>query len=39
MIIIEEVKQVIRGTAFLFPVPVNAGGNPHAVITGKGEAL
>jgi len=37
MIITEEVKQIVEGTAFLTLVTVNADGTPHPIIAGKGE--
>jgi hypothetical protein len=37
MIITEEVKRVIQGTAFLSLVTLNADGSPHPIIAGKGE--
>jgi predicted pyridoxine 5'-phosphate oxidase superfamily flavin-nucleotide-binding protein len=37
MIITEEVKQVVQGTAFLSLVTINADGSPHPIIAGKGE--
>ncbi|MDR0452879.1 MAG: pyridoxamine 5'-phosphate oxidase family protein [Treponema sp.] len=37
MIIDEEVKKVIEGSAFLSLVTVNADGMPHPIIAGKGE--
>jgi predicted pyridoxine 5'-phosphate oxidase superfamily flavin-nucleotide-binding protein len=37
MIIDEEVKKVIEGSAFLSLVTVNADGTPHPIIAGKGE--
>ncbi|MDR2519113.1 MAG: pyridoxamine 5'-phosphate oxidase family protein [Spirochaetaceae bacterium] len=37
MIITEEVKQVVQGTAFLSLVTSNPDGSPHLIIAGKGE--
>jgi predicted pyridoxine 5'-phosphate oxidase superfamily flavin-nucleotide-binding protein len=37
MVITEDVKQVVEGTAFLSLVTVNADGSPHPIIAGKGE--
>ena len=39
MIITEEVKQVVQGTAFLSLVTINADGSPHPIIAGKGEVI
>ncbi|MDR2486204.1 MAG: pyridoxamine 5'-phosphate oxidase family protein [Treponema sp.] len=38
MIITEEVKQIVQGTAFLSLVTINPDGSPHPIIAGKGEA-
>jgi hypothetical protein len=37
MIIDEDARKVIEGSAFLSLVTVNAGGTPHPIIAGKGE--
>lgn len=37
MIINEEIKSVIEGSAFLPLVTVNADGTPHPIIAGKGQ--
>ena len=37
MIINEDVKAVIEGSAFLSLVTVNADNTPHPIVTGKGE--
>ena len=37
MLITEEVKQVVQGTAFLSLVTINPDGSPHLIIAGKGE--
>lgn len=37
MIITEEMKQIVQGTAFLSLVTVNPDGTPHPIIAGKGE--
>jgi hypothetical protein len=37
MIINEEAKKVIEGSAFLSLVTINADGTPHPIIAGKGE--
>jgi predicted pyridoxine 5'-phosphate oxidase superfamily flavin-nucleotide-binding protein len=37
MVITEDVKQVVEGTAFLSLVTVNADGCPHPIVAGKGE--
>lgn len=39
MIITEEIKGIIRGTAFLSLATVNADGTPHLIVAGKGEAV
>lgn len=39
MIITEEVKRIVQGTAFLSLVTLNADGSPHLIIAGKGEVL
>jgi hypothetical protein len=37
MIITEEIKQIIRETAFLSLITLNPDGTPHPIIAGKGE--
>ncbi|GHV21012.1 pyridoxamine 5'-phosphate oxidase [Spirochaetia bacterium] len=37
MVISEDVKQVVQGTAFLSLVTIGADGNPHPIVAGKGE--
>ncbi len=37
MIINEEVKSVITGSAFISLVTLSADGTPHPIVTGKGE--
>jgi hypothetical protein len=37
MVITEEAKKVVEGTAFLSLVTINADGSPHAIVAGKGE--
>jgi uncharacterized protein len=39
MIINEDVKKVIEGTAFLSLITVDAAGTPHPIIAGKGEVV
>lgn len=39
MILNEEIKAVIEGSAFLSLVTVNADGTPHPIVTGKGEVV
>ena len=38
MVITDEMKQIVQGTAFLSLVTVNADGTPHPIVTGKAEA-
>jgi hypothetical protein len=37
MVINEEVKKVIEGSAFLVLVTVNPDGSPHPIVAGKGK--
>ena len=37
MVIDDEVRKVVEGTAFLSLVTLDAGGLPHPIIAGKGE--
>ena len=37
MVITEEVKEIVQGTAFLSLVTINEDGTPHPIIAGKGE--
>ena len=37
MIINDEAKNVVTGTAFITLVTINADGTPHPIIAGKGE--
>ncbi|GMO47088.1 MAG: pyridoxamine 5'-phosphate oxidase family protein [Termitinemataceae bacterium] len=39
MIIGEDVKQVLAGTAFLSLVTIGLDGNPHPIVAGKGEVV
>ena len=39
MVINEDVKNVIEGSAFLTLVTVNADGSPHPIIAGKGQVV
>jgi hypothetical protein len=39
MVINEDVKKVIEGSAFLSLVTVDANGNPHPIIAGKGQVI
>ncbi|MDR3279830.1 MAG: pyridoxamine 5'-phosphate oxidase family protein [Synergistaceae bacterium] len=39
MIITDEIKSVIVGTPFLSLVTIGADGDPHPIITGKGEPV
>ena len=39
MVINEEVKKVIEGSAFLSLVTLSIGGTPHPIIAGKGEVV
>jgi predicted pyridoxine 5'-phosphate oxidase superfamily flavin-nucleotide-binding protein len=39
MVINEEIKAVIEGSAFLSLVTVNTDGTPHPIVTGKGEVV
>lgn len=39
MIITEDVKKVIEGSAFITLVTQNADGTPHPIIAGKGEVI
>jgi predicted pyridoxine 5'-phosphate oxidase superfamily flavin-nucleotide-binding protein len=39
MVINEEVKKVIEGSAFLSLITVDADGTPHPIIVGKGQIL
>ncbi|GHV77236.1 pyridoxamine 5'-phosphate oxidase [Spirochaetia bacterium] len=38
MVINDDVKQVLEGTAFLSLVTIGTDGNPHPIVAGKGEA-
>ena len=37
MLITEDVKKVIEGSAFVGVITVGADGNPHPIVIGKGE--
>jgi hypothetical protein len=37
MVINDDIKRVVEGSAFLSLVTVNADGTPHPIIAGKGE--
>jgi hypothetical protein len=37
MVISEDIKKVIEGTAFISLVTINGDGTPHPIIAGKGE--
>jgi hypothetical protein len=39
MVINEEVKKVLEGSAFLTLVTINADGTPHPIIAGKGQVI
>ncbi|HZK25654.1 MAG TPA: pyridoxamine 5'-phosphate oxidase family protein [Oscillospiraceae bacterium] len=39
MVINEEVKEVLEGSAFLTLVTVNVDGTPHPIIAGKGQVV
>jgi hypothetical protein len=37
MVMNDDVKQVVEGTAFLSLVTIKSDGNPHPIVAGKGE--
>jgi len=39
MVITEEVKEIVQGTAFLSLVTMNDDGTPHPIVAGKGEVV
>jgi hypothetical protein len=39
MVINDDVKKVIEGSAFLTLVTINADGTPHPIIAGKGQVI